>query len=65
MGNRPYNNLHITAIDEITIRKRHIYLTVIIDLETGHIVWAGKGRSKATLDTFFRKMPIMSRHNLC
>ncbi len=56
-----YENLRIIAIDEIAIRKKHIYLTVVIDYETGRIVWMGKGRSKAVLDRFFRHMPQLAR----
>jgi len=52
-----YENLHILAIDEIAIRKGHSYLTVVIDWETGRIVWMGEGRSKATIDKFFPQMP--------
>lgn len=56
-----YENLHIIAIDEIAIRKGHSYLTVVIDWETGRIVWMGEGRSKAAIDKFFRQMPEEAR----
>jgi len=52
-----YENLRIIALDEIAIRKGHSYLTVVIDWETGRIVWMGEGRSKATIDRFFQQMP--------
>ena len=59
-----YENLHIIAIDEIAIRKGHSYLTVVIDWETGRIVWMGEGRSKASIDKFFQQMPAEARSNI-
>jgi transposase len=41
------------GIDEIAYRKGHRYLTVIIDHDTGKLVWAKEGRTKATLEAFF------------
>lgn len=63
-GETDYKDLHIIAIDEIAIRKGHSYLTVVIDWETGRIVWMGEGRSKATIDKFFQQMPESARHTL-
>ena len=42
-----------TLIDEFSYRKRHHYLTVVVDRDTRRVVWAGKGRSAETLDGFF------------
>lgn len=41
------------GIDEISYRRGHKYLTVVIDHDTGRLVWIGEGRSKATLEQFF------------
>ena len=41
------------GIDEFSYRKRHHYLTVVVDHDTRRVVWAGKGRSAETLDGFF------------
>jgi transposase len=41
------------AIDEKAYRKGHRYLTVVTDLDTGRVVWAAEGRSKATVAAFF------------
>jgi len=41
------------GIDEIAHRKGHRYLTVVVDHDTGRLVWAGKGRDQATLRRFF------------
>jgi transposase len=41
------------AIDEKAYRKGHRYITVVTDLDTGRVVWAAEGRSKATVEAFF------------
>lgn len=46
-------NLRRIGIDEISYRKGHKYLTVVIDHATGRLVWVGEGRNKATLVQFF------------
>ena len=41
------------GIDEISYRKGHRYLTVVVDHDTGRMVWAHEGRNKETLEKFF------------
>ena len=41
------------GIDEIAYRKGHRYLVVVVDHETGRIVWSGEGRKKETVAAFF------------
>jgi transposase len=41
------------AIDEVKYKKGQRYLTVVCDHVTGKVVWAAKGRSKATVAEFF------------
>jgi transposase len=41
------------AIDEVKYNKGQRYLTVVCDHVTGKVVWAAKGRSKATVGEFF------------
>jgi transposase len=48
-----YEGLTRIGIDEIAYKKGHKYLTVVIDHDTGHLVWAGIGRENATLEGFF------------
>ena len=40
-------------MDEFSYRKRHHYLTVVLDHDTGKVVWAAKGKNAETLCTFF------------
>ena len=44
------------AIDEVKYKKGQRYLTVVCDHFTGRVVWAAKGRSKATVGEFFDKL---------
>lgn len=43
----------ILAVDEISLKKRHHYLTVILDWENGRVIWVGEGRKYETMKTFF------------
>ena len=45
-----YAGLKRIGIDEISIRKGHRYLTVVVDHDTGRLVWAAAGRDKQTVD---------------
>ncbi|MHB8491929.1 MAG: ISL3 family transposase [Solirubrobacteraceae bacterium] len=40
------------GIDEISHRKGQRYITVVVDHDTGRLVWAAPGRDKATVHTF-------------
>lgn len=41
------------GIDEVAYRKGHRYLSVVVDHDTGRLVWAGKGRDKTVVAAFF------------
>ena len=41
------------GIDEVSYKKGHRYLVVVVDHDTGRLVWAEPGRDKATLKRFF------------
>ena len=44
------------AVDEFAIHKGHSYATCVMDLETGEILWVGKGRGMEDFKQF-RKEP--------
>lgn len=44
------------GIDEISYKKNHLYLTVVCDHDTGRLVWAAPGRSRAVLEGFFAEL---------
>lgn len=41
------------GIDEISYKKGHRYLTVVVDHDARRLIWAAPGRDKATLERFF------------
>lgn len=41
------------GVDEVSYRKGQRYVTIVIDHDSGRLVWAAPGRSAATLDRFF------------
>ena len=49
-------NLKEIAIDEISIGKRHRYLTVVLDLKTGAVVFVGDGKGADALDPFWKQL---------
>ena len=44
------------GIDEISYKRGHRYLTVVVDHDTGALVWAAAGRDEATLRGFFNAL---------
>jgi transposase len=49
-GQTCYEGLRILAIDEISIRRGHSYMTVVLNYETGAVVCMGEGRRVKTLN---------------
>mgnify|MGYP002869143669 CR=1 FL=1 len=47
----------ILAVDEFAIHKGHSYATCVMDLETGDILWVGKGRALKDFEAFFQETP--------
>ena len=48
-----FDGLRRIGIDEISYKKGHKYLMVVVDHDTKTLVWAAPGRTKATLGEFF------------
>ena len=44
------------GIDEFAVRKGHVYKTIVVDLDTGHIVYVGDGKGSDALDDFWKKV---------
>lgn len=51
-----FAGLRRIGIDEISYKKGHRYLTVVVDHDSGVLLWAAPGRDKATLNAFFDKL---------
>jgi transposase len=49
----PLEGLRRIGIDEIAYKKGYRYLIVIVDHDSGRLVWAAPGRDKKTLNRFF------------
>lgn len=54
-GDRLEGLTHI-GIDELSYRRHHEYITVVIDHIHGRIVWAHPGKSAETLGEFFKEL---------
>jgi transposase len=48
-----FAGLRRIGIDEISYKRGHKYLTVVVDHETGVLLWAHPGRDQKTLEKFF------------
>jgi transposase len=52
------------AIDEVKYKKGQRYLTVVCDHLSGRVIWAAKGRTKATVGQFFDALGDERAQNL-
>lgn len=55
-----FAGLRKIGVDEISYKRGHKYLTVVVDHDTGRLVWAAPGRDKATLNSFFDALAASS-----
>ena len=46
------------GVDEISYRRGHKYVTLVIDHDTGAVIFGAKGRTAAVLDTFFDQLGV-------
>jgi len=44
------------GVDEISWRKHHKYLTLVVHHDRGKVIWGAKGKEAVTLDTFFDEL---------
>ena len=52
----PLKRLRQIAIDEISIGRGHRYLTVVLDLDSGAVVFVGDGKGAASLKPFWKRL---------
>lgn len=50
------DELERIGVDEFSYRKRHRYVTIVVDHERRRVVWAKEGRSSKTLGKFFKEL---------
>ena len=60
----PLDGLVRIGIDETSYKKGHKYMTVVVNHDTGALVWAAKGHGKKVLDSFFRAMTDEQRKSV-
>jgi len=63
-GQPDLKGLRILAVDEISIRKGHSYLTVVLDYLSGRVLYIAKKRKAKTLKRFFNKLSISQRKKI-
>jgi len=51
-----FSGVEYIACDEISIRKRHKYATVIADALRSRVLWVAKNRKKESLEEFYQKL---------
>lgn len=44
------------AIDEFAVQKGHKYMTVVMDLEKGHVLFVGEGKRAESLEPFWKRL---------
>lgn len=52
------------GVDEFSYRKRHRYLTIVVDHDRRRVVWAAKGRSAETLEHFIGLLTPQQRQQI-
>jgi transposase len=63
-GQPSLEGLRILAVDEISIKKGHRYLTVVMDYLSGRVVFVGKDRKAKTLKRFFNQMTTAEKKSI-
>lgn len=51
-----FKDLQWIAIDEISIGRGHRYLTIVLDLRSGAVVFIGEGKGSEALDPFWKRL---------
>lgn len=56
LSERRFDGLRRIGVDEISYRRHHKYLTVVVNHDTGHVVWVAEGKSSKVLRSFFEEL---------
>jgi len=63
-GQPNYDGLRILAVDEISLRKGHKYITIVLDYETGRVIHVAKDRKAKTLNRFFNRLSAKQKKSI-
>ena len=55
-GKSSLNGLEYIAIDEFSVRKGHKYMTLVMDLRSGKVLFVGDGRGTDSLKPFWERL---------
>ena len=55
-SNPSLRNTRYIAIDEISVRKGHKYITIVFDLEIGNVLFVGDGKGADALIPFWQRV---------
>ena len=55
-GKPGLDGLKYIGIDEFAVKKGHVYMTIVADLESGQVVYVGDGKGKDALDGFWKRL---------
>jgi len=55
-GKPRLKHVKVIAIDEISIRKGHKYVTIVMDLDSGAILFVGQGKGEKALKPFWKRL---------
>jgi transposase len=55
-GNPDIRDVKNIGIDEFAVRKGHVYKTIVVDLDTGRIIYVGDGKGADALRKFWLKV---------
>lgn len=53
-----YRHVRAIAIDELYLGRARKYVTLVIDMESGRIIWVGNGRGSEALREFWRRFKL-------
>ena len=58
LDNTRLDNLERIGVDEFSYRKRHRYLTIVVDHDSRRVVWARGGHNSEALEEFFKELGL-------
>jgi len=58
----PIHKLKYLGVDEFSLRKGHTYMTIFLDLQTGRIIHAVRGKSKNDIGPFLKLVARKAKH---
>lgn len=59
-----FDNLIRIGVDETSYRKGHKYLTVVVNHDTGNVIWVCKGHGKTIFEKFFKELTPEQRASI-